>query len=353
MLLTAPPGSGKSFSFERILSLYPDRVILHPDVQGEFFTQIPYLYAQCSHIGSVKGLIVDLIKHTAFLVGVEAEDLVPAKNRGSADVLIPELINLITLYSVGVIIIDEVEAIRSAASGGDDAMIQFWVRLINEAGLALVLIANPDLYKRFQEQLKILLRLSGAGMNFERLEKDSKDWSRFLRKLFGMQLTKVPTPISPEIANAMHENSQGLLKLATYLFIWTQEMAIEQSDEVITPDLINRAFLDNGFLVEKIIKGLSIGKHIATDTDSRWLSEVTEKKGSSKETNSGDTAPVETPSAETPVVVETGDKKSAPKKSRRKVNLPDYIDERVKGNLTTYAALARDGWMKPVVEFAC
>ena len=77
LLVTGPPGGGKTFAAMRILAKnHATRVIQHVNQHGSF-TQIPYLFVECSHLGSAKGVVVDMIRQIATLTGQKPEQLCP------------------------------------------------------------------------------------------------------------------------------------------------------------------------------------------------------------------------------------------------------------------------------------
>jgi hypothetical protein len=376
MLICGPPDAGKTTIVHQILSVfYRDRVLEHVNKFGDAFIQIPYLFVQCSHLGSALGLVKEIIRAIAFLVGCEPEYLCSKVKTGGIDDLLPEMVNLLLLYSVGPIFIDEAEAIQSRASGGKLSLVQLWVRLINECRTSIVLICNPDIEKGLNKQLKARLRFCGQGtIRFDRLEQDSLDWSGFMRSLGEIQFTKRPTELTPEIMAIMHEKSQGLLKLAIYLWEWTQNLAIDRrGKEEITPALIAEAYRLNGSLVHDIIHGIAHSKgndlsSVADDIDCSWMqrdglieatSSTDDSTGKSQETQiEGKDEGEEDESTEKsePSAVPRSSVKPATANKVGPAKIVAFVrcanDEKFKKGRTPHQALKEEGWISSTEEFA-
>jgi len=360
VLLNGLPGSGKTFALKEILSeFYPTRVIQHVNKAGDSYVQIPYIFVQCPHLGSAKALLLSIIEQVALLTGTKAEVLVPEiTKKPSAETLIPEVVNLVLSYSIGTIFVDEIETVRSAPSGGDQALMAFFVSLVNTAHTSLVLTANPNVNVRFMRDMKLLLRLSGAGaMKFDRLDFNSTDWQLFVKNLWKVQFTKKPTELSTELSLTLHNKSQGILKLATYLWDWTQTAAIEAGgDETITPRVIEDAFKENGFLVERIINGLSVGEHYARDTDASWLDEFP-NPATAPDFGANNPDPADASRSGIPMDELTIPPVAAPQvmdKKRRTIPISEFASNpAVKKGRSSYQALKEHGWTASTAEFAC
>lgn len=388
MLICGPPGTGKTRGLQYILfKFYGNRLISHINEHGSF-TQIPFLFLECSSLGSALGLVKTIVKAVAELVGYEPEYLCPMYKRGGLDDLIPEMVNLLLLYSVGPIFIDEAESIKSELSGGNKALIQLWVRLVNESMTSIVLIANPDIEKGLDKQLKARLRFSGGGtIRVDKLPIDSADWLNFYGKLFEIQFTRLRTPSTPEIMRAFYKRSQGLIKLQSYLFEWTQNLAIEEgNDEQITPQLIDRAWRENASLVHDIMNGIAMteAQHTikgttlssyADDIDNSWMISdgLVPEIGEDKPQDPVDASQIFTvepkklkrkATAQPPGADENSEDEAPcliplePKSALSSPVLPpeaaDFIrcaDKDYRPELKPYAKLVADGWMASTEEF--
>jgi hypothetical protein len=111
-------GVGKSFSVERVLSLYP-QVIHHSRYQGRNFTysQITWLKLDCPFDGNTKGLCVEFFKAIDSVLGTNYY-----RNYAGRGRLQDELLSNISLvagnHCLGVLVIDEIQRLSQARSGG-------------------------------------------------------------------------------------------------------------------------------------------------------------------------------------------------------------------------------------------
>jgi len=380
MLMCGKPGTGKTVGLQRILwKFYGLRRIEHEAADGAY-TQIPYVYVECSNLGSALGLVKNIIRAICEIAGFDPADICENWGRGGVDDLFPQLVNLVVLFSVGVIFIDEAEALRSGQSGGNKALIGLWVRLVNESMASIVLISNPDIQEGMTKEFKALLRFSGGGtIRYENLALDSPDWMHYWGHLIKVQYTKNFTEPTPELMKAFYKRSKGLMKLMGYLMEWTQNLAIEEKGkELITEDLIDRAWRKNGGLVHKIVNGIPLTEEeqngysatlngLANDLDCSWLFRdglVPEDKkdprsGIGEEEGAGENPQQPEDGADQPVVAEDSVVPSAPKKAKTTPSLPaksfDFTrvatDEKYRNGRSPYETLVADGWMEHTDEF--
>ncbi len=134
-------GVGKSTAVESILSLYP-QVIEHTEYKGMPLaaTQIVWLKLDCPHDGSRGELCYRFFKAVDDAVGSEFFDQYK-RSRITIDSMLTLMQRIAQEYSLGLLVVDEVQHL-SLAKGGSDAMLNFFVTLVNTIGVPVILIGT-------------------------------------------------------------------------------------------------------------------------------------------------------------------------------------------------------------------
>ena len=102
-------GVGKSTAVEKILSLYP-QCIEHSCYCGQLLmvTQLVWLKLDCPHDGSIKGLCFQFFDAVDRATGTDYFQRY-TKARYTVDVLMVLMTQLVNLYQIGILIIDEIQ----------------------------------------------------------------------------------------------------------------------------------------------------------------------------------------------------------------------------------------------------
>ncbi|MDK8181715.1 ATP-binding protein [Paenibacillus sp. UMB4589-SE434] len=112
-------GIGKTTAVESILSLYP-QVIDHTVYNGHRFIrkQMVWLKLECPRNGSVRALALNFFQTVDAILGTSFYRKF-VRQRKSADDLIPDMAFLAANLGLDVLVIDEIQRLKSASSGCD------------------------------------------------------------------------------------------------------------------------------------------------------------------------------------------------------------------------------------------
>ena len=137
-------GIGKSTTVETILSHYP-QVIRHSNYQGIplSLTQVTWAKLDCPADGSLKGLCLSFFDQLDRLLGTDYCD--QYRKRTTLDVLMLKMAQLATAYNVGLIVLDELQNLCSAAKDVPAKVLNYLVTLVNSIGVPVVLTIFPTL----------------------------------------------------------------------------------------------------------------------------------------------------------------------------------------------------------------
>lgn len=258
-------GMGKSKSYERILSLFP-QVIHHSEYHGEPLPckQVVWLHIECPSNKSVGALCRNFYWAVDKLLGTTYyEDL--AEKDGRAEVLAKRMSKVAGQISLGVLVIDEIQRINRGHSGGDEKMIDFITELTNSIGIPIVLIGTFKALYLFKTSLANTRRgiPDGYAENITDRMKDDWEWELFLKGLWELQYTNKFTPLTPELKAVMYFHSLGIPDFAVKLFMHVQCRAIlYEDDEAITVNLIEEVANKTFRLVQPIFQRIRGGEEI-------------------------------------------------------------------------------------------
>ncbi len=262
-------GMGKSVSVNRVLSMYP-QVIVHSRYKGQGFSfyQIVWLKLDCPFDGSVKGLCIDFFNKIDQLMGTDYYKKVGSYNR-SVDYMLTLIAQVVRSTGLGLLVIDEIQHLCEARGFGDEKMLNFFVTLVNTAGVPVVLIGNPKAMSILQSEFRQARRGSGQGdMIWDRLEPND-DYELLLDALWQYQWTRKVSPLTPNIKNILYEESQGVIDIVVKLMIMSQSVAITTGIEKVTESLISQVAKEHFKLVRPMLLALKSGnmKEIAKYSD--------------------------------------------------------------------------------------
>jgi hypothetical protein len=256
-------GVGKSTTLRRILDLYP-QVILHNEYCGRRFTraQIISITIECPKDGSTKGLCIDFFKTIDFILGGETNYASTYGQESRAtNQLMESMATVAAVCQVGLIVIDEIQYLNVAKSGGAEELLNFFVRLVNIIGVPVILIGTYDAFDLVSPTFRHARRCSGQGdLIWEPVSFDHDDWKIYSESLWDYQYLAKPSLLTDQILKALHEISYGIIDIANRIYLAAQIKAIETEQEIITEGMLRSAYRDDFRLVSYIIECLKTGE---------------------------------------------------------------------------------------------
>ncbi|MEH7299917.1 ATP-binding protein [Neobacillus drentensis] len=237
-------GMGKSKIYERILkSLFP-QVIHHTEYKNKqlIMKQVLWLHIECPSGKSVGALTRNFYAKVDELLGTNYYEKIGEKG-GTIDNLAKRMVKVAALINLGVLVIDEIQNVHKAHSGGDERMINFITELVNTIGIPVIIIGTFKAMYLFEKSLANSRR-AVSDMYVENVTsfflQESWEWKEFIENLWDQQYTKTYTPLTADIKHTMYHQTLGIPDVAVKLFIHVQAKAIlNGTDEKITVSLIN------------------------------------------------------------------------------------------------------------------
>lgn len=252
-------GIGKSRSVLRLLSLYP-QVIHHSQYNDSKFTlsQLTWLKLECPFDGNPRGLCTSFFKSIDAILGTNYTKQY-VKSHCLIDDLVAAMATVAANHFIGVLVIDEVQRLSLAKSGGADKMLNFFVNLINTIGVPIVLIGTYKAMSVLSGEFSQMRRGTGQGdLIWDRMNNDEQ-WTLFVESLWRYQYTKKETKLTKELADTLYEESQGITDFAVKIYGFAQERAIDCGREKITAAIIRSAAKDKLSIPRDILNALKLG----------------------------------------------------------------------------------------------
>ncbi|MTK10635.1 MAG: ATP-binding protein [Clostridiaceae bacterium] len=251
-------GVGKTTSLNRVLSALP-QVIVHNNYKGNNLSlyQLVWIKLDCPFDGSTKGLCLDFFSKIDSVLGTSYYAKYSSA-RVSTNGMIPAITAIARQCSIGMIILDELQHLSMARSGGANKVLNFIVTLIN-TGIPVIAIGTPKSLPLLQGEFRQARRSEGVGgMFWDRLKKD-ESFELLLEGLWDYQWIKKPSQLTKEYIDVIYEESLGITDIVVKLFIMSQIRAISSGKEEISSSLIKKVAEENLKFIRPMLNDLRSG----------------------------------------------------------------------------------------------
>lgn len=363
-------GVGKSTAMEAILQLYPQVIIHRQYKEHPFnFVQLAWLKLDCPFDGSVKGLCINFFQELDAILGTNYYLNYSRRGRASTDELLGHMKRLTALHGVGCLVIDEIQHLAAAKNLGVSKMLNFFVQLVNTMGMPIILIGTYKALPLLTSEFQQARRASGQGdFVWERMQQDEV-WQMFIETLWRYQYVRNPTPLTPQLGDALYEVSQGITDFTVKAYLLAQMRAIATGIETITPALIRSVAVDSFRFSRSVLEALrlndwsrlkSIPDIQLVDLESHYqrnLGETTRNKSSPRAASDTDPAQnkVAPPKKDAPdqqiqKQLKTG-RGAKTDQSWAEDDLRSVVAQAAQHNTPAYQALCQAGVIKSAIQF--
>ena len=221
-------------------------------------TQLVWLKLDCPHDGSIKGLCFQFFDAVDRATGTDYFQRY-TKARYTVDVLMVLMTQLVNLYQIGILIIDEIQHLSLAKGGGSEKMLNFFVTLVNTIGIPVVMIGTTKAMSILQSEFRQARRGSGQGdLLWDRMQNDLS-WKVFTASMWRHQWTREKVALTGEIRDALYEESQGIIDIAVKLYAMVQVKAITTGKDMFGVKDFHTAATEKLGLVKPMLDALRAG----------------------------------------------------------------------------------------------
>ena len=273
-------GVGKSYSINRGLKSFP-QVIHHSEFRGQPFThsQIVWLKIDCPFDGNPRGLCISFLKAIDALLGTTYRQQY-AKRRQVQTELLADTMTVAANHYIGVLVIDEIQRLSVARSGGAEILLNFFIQLVNEIGIPVVLVGTFKALEVLSRQFSQMRRGTGQGdLIWDRMQK-GEEWDVFVETLFRAQYThkkfapndpaskssqnhKGSSGKPPTLSDVLYDESQGITDLAIKLYRFAQERAIDSGKEIVNESIVRSVARDKFATLKPVLTAIREGNEKA------------------------------------------------------------------------------------------
>ena len=262
-------GSGKTTTMNKILRYYP-QVIEHRELG---LKQIVYLKIDCPHDSSLKNLCSNFFRAVDLALGDTNFEHRFTRSRLNVNAMLQQMKIIANNYSIGLLIIDEIQHLNTKKSGGAEIILNFFVTLVNVASIPIVMIGTPKANEILQEDLRSARRSAGLGsLIWEPMRNEAptpdlstpdqmiiSEWYAFTNTLWQYQWVQQPAELTDELRNTWYYYTQGIPDLVVKLFCLMQIHAITIGLEKITSELFKKVYEEQLQPVHDILDALRSG----------------------------------------------------------------------------------------------
>lgn len=240
MALLGESGMGKSRCIDKILMEF-DQAIRHTGEYGHYLEghiQIPYIKVQCPQQNTSRGLCMQILQEVDQILGT---NMLATEAKSNVDMLIARIAAVCVKYSVGIIIVDEIQNIihfHSKNGDGSSQIIRFLVELSNKSGVCICCIGTMDVGPFFDREPHLMRRTRGPRI--KHFENDQT-----FQELCKLMIKTVPLreqhEVGRDVTDMIYKYTHGIIGNMQRLISDAAAIVIGQPVEEFTPELIKTA----------------------------------------------------------------------------------------------------------------
>jgi hypothetical protein len=253
--LIGPSGMGKTTIVGRTLDQLP-QVIRHVDPVT--VDQIVHLRLECPSTGSPKQLCLSFFAKVDELVGTE---YFAKFGKLTTEHMVLRMAQVAQIHRLGLLVVDEIQFLRSAKIAEDDVL-NLLTTLVNVINVPVLLVGTMAAVPLLTSTFRNARRGEGHASSIFEPMKRGPEWERFLKVLFTLQWTSETTELTPELSEALFDESQGIVDIVVKIFTLAQLRLMRRSEtrnsaEIIKPSLIRQIGKEDLRLVRPMLRALA------------------------------------------------------------------------------------------------
>ncbi len=253
-------GVGKSTAIEAVLGCYP-QVIWHPRLHGSLRSvlQLVWLKLSCPHDGSIKDLCHQFFEAVDRLLGTDYTGIY-AQRGTTTNRLRAGMARVAFIHGLGLLVVDEIQNLNEAKSGGDRLMMNFFKILRDVMKVPVLAIGTKAATNVLGGEFQVARRHAGIPV-FDPMKLDD-GFEFFCESLFEAQYLRSPVAVTPDTLALLHDLSQGITDIVVQLFVRAQSRALMCGIERLSDDLFREVYEDCFSLLHPFLKAMRRGDEV-------------------------------------------------------------------------------------------
>lgn len=250
-------GVGKSSAVESILSNYPQKII-HTAYKGRELDleQLVWIKIDCPDAGSINDLCILFFDAVDKALGTRYY-LDNVKRGRVTRSYLTEMSRVALKHQLGIFVVDEIQRLSNAKSGGAAKILDFFMMLVNTLGVPVFMIGTPAAERVLPSNFQQARRIGGHGsLRWSKMEKESEEWKLFVDAMWVYQWTRKRVCLTKQMREALYDNCQGIAVLAVCLYEEVQIQAMRDMSETFGPDAFGKVLENRFFFMVPMIRAL-------------------------------------------------------------------------------------------------
>jgi hypothetical protein len=246
--MMAVSGMGKTTFALAYLLRYP-QVIVHSAYQGTELRchQVVYVVLRVPHDATLKSLCIQFFDEIDRLLGTNYARQANAIRNVAPMV---ELMNRVaTAVSLGFMVVDEVQNLRSARGGNAEFVLNLFSEIIERLGISLLALATPAVQSVIEGSVRNARKLASYGETVLRpMARSDPQWEDFCETYWDYSYVKKKTSLTKATLDAWHQASAGNTAFAALAFVLSQRNEIGGREVIDAAAFERTAATDMAFL---------------------------------------------------------------------------------------------------------
>lgn len=234
-LIMSHSGMGKTTFCDAYLLGYA-QLITHVEYRGKPLRcqQVAFLVLRVPHDATLKSLCLQFFEHIDGLLGTKY--VRQARTVRHIAQMIQLMQKVAAAVSLGLLIIDEVQNLRSARGGAAEHMLNFFSDIIESLGISLLLLATPAVQSVIERSVRNGRKMTSMGETvLSPMRRKDPQWQVFCETYWDYSFVKNKGKLTPDLLDAWHESSGGNTAFASLAF------HLAQADEIGGRETVDRA----------------------------------------------------------------------------------------------------------------
>lgn len=246
--MMAVSGMGKTTFALAYLLKYP-QVIVHSAYKGTELRchQVVYVVLRVPHDATLKSLCIQFFDEIDRLLGTNYAR--QAKGIRNVAPMVELMNQVATAVSLGFMVIDEVQNLKSARGNNADFVLNLFSEIIERLGIGLLALATPAVQSVIEGSVRNARKLASYGETVLRpMARTDPQWDDFCEAYWDYTYVKTKTPLTKAILDAWHKASAGNTAFAALAFVLSQRNEIGGREIIDATAFERTAATDMAFL---------------------------------------------------------------------------------------------------------
>ena len=174
----------------------------------------------------------------------------------NADAILKMVAPKCVTFSLGILIIDELQNLSVKKSGGREELLNLFQGMVNELRVPVVLMGTPKARRLFVSEMRHARRAALRGSAFWAPLPSGDAFNHLLDQVWDCLCLREAGKPTPEIQAVAYHHMQGIRSLMVDIPIVAQLHALQLGQESLTPELLQHVAVTEFALIEPFVAAL-------------------------------------------------------------------------------------------------